>query len=215
MPQGVDSTTLAASQGKFFRWVYLADFEFDSGTVRVHNGIGTLTHNGNDYLGVGEFGRVDPIKESGQVQPYSVTFTLSGVDDIYKNNSIDFYQTVKGEDIFNRRVVLYVAALDTDNQIMGTPLERFVGFMERPTVNRGATNVVQIRAENELALFDRVNGSRYTDSNLQNEYAGDLGFEYLSRVIDSKVIWRGRNSNIGGRGSAQTKTIDLGNSLIR
>lgn len=198
MPQGFDQTTIDAAQSKFFRFVYLADLEFDSGTVRVHNGIGVLTFDGNDYLGVGEFGQVDPIKEGGKLQPYGITLTLSGVEDTYKNNGLDFYQTVKNEDVFNRKVRLYLAALSSTNTLLGTPRERFVGYMERPTVNRGKNNVVQIRAENELSNFDRVNGTRYTDSDLQNDHPGDLGFQFLSKLEDAKVIWRGANTNIGG-----------------
>lgn len=205
MPQGYDDPTKAAAADKFFRWIYLAKFEFDSAPIYVHNGVGTYTFESNEYLGLGEFGQIEPLKEGGGLRPYGVTFSLSGIDSTYKESGIDFYSVVDGEDIFNRKVTLYLGAIGATGAIIGTPRERFVGYMERPTINRGKNNVVQIRAENELINFGRRNGARYTDSDLQSEHTGDLGFQYLARVIDAKVIWRGRVSNIGGT----TNPVDL------
>jgi len=39
---------------------------------------------------------------------------------------------------------------------------------------------------------------------MQDEYSGDLGLQFLDSVATQKVVWRGKDNNLGGGSSTQS-----------
>jgi len=201
LPRQLDASFEAASQSEFFRLIFFVDLGFDSGTVRVHNGLGEYSFGGNNYIGLGDFGFIEPIEEGGELSPYSISIGLSGIDDAVKASSINLLDTVMGEDIYMRPVTIYTGAIDADGDLLGDPAQHGVYFMDVPEIVVGNQNIVRVTCESEMAIFDRSNNSRYTDSDLQTEYPGDLGFEYLDQMVEAKIVWRGSRAESGTSGT--------------
>jgi hypothetical protein len=174
--------------------MFFLDLGFDTGTVRIHNGLGEYTFGGNTYTGLGDFGFIEPIEEGGELSPYSVSMGLSGIDDALKASGINLLDSVMGEDLYMREVTVYTGAIGADGDLLADPAVHGTFFMDVPEVEVGTQNIVRLTCESEMALFDKRNNARYSDSDLQTEYAGDLGFEYLDQMVEAKIVWRGRKA---------------------
>ena len=61
------------------RPVVLVVAEFDSGTIRFWNGIGTLSYGGNDYTGAGNLLKISDVVETQSIEARGAEFQLSGI----------------------------------------------------------------------------------------------------------------------------------------
>lgn len=187
MGRSISAALIAASTGDVFRPVVFAKLDFDSGTVYVHNDIGTLTFVGNDYLGVGDFGHIDAVREGGLVSPYSTALLLSGLD-------TDLMDEAENQDYFLRDATIYVGGLDEDGALLDDPDEIWSGFMDHMAYTLGNENIIKLTCESAMAIFDRSNGARNSNEQQQSDYAGDLLFEYVHLMADAKVVWNGKTT---------------------
>jgi hypothetical protein len=62
--RSIDAALKSAAQSAEFGYIVFVALDFPSGYLYVHNGVGTYTFGGNDYLGVGAFGSIDTIEET-------------------------------------------------------------------------------------------------------------------------------------------------------
>ena len=212
--RGLDSNFTDEAESDFFRFIHFVKIELDTGTLYLHNGLGEYTVDGNVYSGLGDFGSIEPIKEGGEVSSYPIRLVLSGIDDALKESGVDIAASVLGEDFYGRNVTIYVNALDTNGALTSNPTPEFwSGQMQSPELQIGRENVVVVTAESDMAIFDRRNGSRYSDSDLQEEYSGDLGFEFLDQMIERRTVWRGKEAVAGAEGGKGGRGGYGGNSL--
>lgn len=163
--------------------------DFSSGIVRTHNGLGTYTWGGQDWIGVGSLGAVSQFEEGADVSPYGITLSLSALD-----------ATVSGEALtqnyFMRPVSIYIGALSADDELLNNPLQIWSGHMDVMTVTAGADNdTITIKCESELAAFDRSSNLKYTDQTQQRFYPGDVFFNFLPKIEGAKIKWRDRDSD--------------------
>ena len=56
-----------------------AELEFDSGTLRVWNGYGNLTIDGDTYTGGGAIINVSAIEETAEIGAKGISMTLDGI----------------------------------------------------------------------------------------------------------------------------------------
>ena len=183
------ATALAAQHVATVTFVKL---EFSSGTLYLHNSIGTYTWDSQDWLGTGDLGDVSTIEEGADVSPYKITLSLSGIDSTISGAALT-------EDYYMRGVTLYLGALDANDDLLATPTEVWAGFMDQMNVSLGADggDAIQLIAESELAKFDRSSNQRYTDNNQQIIHSGDVLFEFLQDIEGIKVLWGDRTSDSG------------------
>ena len=191
MSRNFPSNVLTALAANHVATVTFAKLEFSSGTLYLHNSIGTYTWGSQNWLGTGDLGTVSAIEEGSGVSPYKITLSLSGIDSTISNAALT-------EDYYMRPVTLYLGALDANDDLLANPTEVWAGFMDQLNVSLGADNdAIELTAESELAKFDRASNKRYTDSNQQAAHSGDLFFEYLQDIDGIKVRWGDRNSDSG------------------
>jgi hypothetical protein len=163
--------------------------DFASGIVRVHNGLGTYTWGGNDWIGVGSLGTVSQLEEGADVSPYGITLTLSALDAVVSGAALN-------EDYFMRPVEIYIGALSAEDVLLNDPLQMWGGHMDVMSVTAGAENdQVTINCESELATFDRSSNLKYTTQSQQQFYPGDLFFNFLPKIDGAKIRWRDNNSD--------------------
>ncbi len=184
MSRNLSANLKSASQSRYLNMLIFVKLELDSGTIYLHNGIGTYTFDSNAYLGVGDFGSIDTIEEGAGLSPYSLTLMLSGLDS-------DLLDEVQNQNYYLRPVTVYVGALNEDMSLSATPDELFAGFMDSADVSLGEENAIRLKCESDLSIFDQSNNSRFSDADLQNEYPGDLFLQYAEDMIDATIIWRG------------------------
>lgn len=182
MSRDLTSAAIARIDASHVRVLMFCSLDFDSGTLYVHNGIGTHTWGGHDWLGLGDFGGVDLIEEGEQATPYAVRLRLSGLDSTMASEALT-------GDYHLREVVLYVGFLDSANVLVDTPDLIWSGQMDTIEVVAGTENVILVTCESYLAKLDRSNGKLFTDAEQRKAYSADTFFKYLPQMQDLRLVW--------------------------
>lgn len=163
------------------------DLDFPTGHVYVHDGIGTYSFGGHDYLGVGKFGGVEVAEESLEVIAKPVTLSLSGVDS-------EIIATAMDNDVYQGRdVVIYLGLVNKNTlALVDTPETLWEGRMDQMSIKFGANEAsVTLNCEHRLRREPRI--ARYTDADQQISYPGDRFFDYVGKIPGFAGNWGGRN----------------------
>ena len=194
MTRGFSTNVNNALQAQNVNLLMFAKLEFPSGTIYVHNGLGTYNWDSQDWLGVGDLGSISKVEEGVDVSPYAITLTLSGLDATMSGAALT-------EDYFMRPVTIYLGVLDARDILIDTPTQVWTGFMDQMNLTVGADggDAIQLIAESELSRFDKSKNLMYTNANQQQRYSGDLFFSHIHKVEGAKIKW---GSASGGNGPA-------------
>ena len=197
MSRGFPSAVLNALSAQHVALVTFAKLEFPSGTLYVHNSIGTYTWGGQDWLGTGDLGQISTIEEGADVSPYKITLSLSGLDP-------DISAAALTEDYYLQPVTVYLGVLDTSDDLIADPTIVWEGAMDQMELSVGARggDAIVLTAESELARFDKASNLKYTDAQLQTDSAGSLGFEFMADIAGAKIRWGDPNSDAVAGGNA-------------
>ena len=183
MARDLSVNNLAATTADVVAPVHFAELQFDSGTVRVHSRLGTLTWGGNDWIGLGRFGGASAVEETADLSRKTVTYTLSGIPG-------DLMSVVLDEHYQGRPARLYLGFLDTvTNQLLDTPELLDQGRMDVSDTDEGETCSISITAESRFAAWERPVIRRYTDADQQARFPGDRGLEFVSQAAQREVPW--------------------------
>jgi hypothetical protein len=206
MSRGFPTAVATALSAGHVVLVTFAKLEFPSGTIYVHNSIGTYTWGGQDWLGTGDFGEISQIEEGADVSPYKITLTLSGLDATISGAALN-------EDYYMHPATVYLGALDADDVLVADPTVVWEGAMDQMDISIGADggDSIQLTAESELARFAKSSGKKYTHSQQQNDHSGDVLFEFMADIEDAKIRWGDPNSDAvaGAPGMPNINVIDI------
>lgn len=162
--------------------LFYADFE--SGPIYLHDGQGTLTWDGNDYRGVGNYGGISQVEEDSEQSASQVSFYLSGIDPTMISIAL-------GEHYQGREVISYIAFLNADAQIILDPVIEFRGRMDNMDITLGRMATIELRAVDERADWDRPRIGRWNNADQQARYPGDKGFEFAEETNNKEIQWGG------------------------
>jgi hypothetical protein len=166
----------------------LVDLDLPGGHLYVHDGLGTLTFGGNDYLGVGQFGGIDGnVQDSLTVVARSVNLSLTGVDAAVLSSAMaGSYQ--------GRSVVIYLGFIDPDSRaFVATPETLWEGRIDYMEVNlEQGSGSIKVSCEHRLRREPRI--ARYTDEDQQVAYPGDTFFHLLPFIAGFKSQWGDKTS---------------------
>ena len=195
MSRGFPTAVATALAQQNVAIVTFAKLEFPSGTVYLHNSLGSYTWGGHDWLGVGDLGSISQVEEGLDVSPYAITLTLSGLDATISGAALT-------EDYYLHGVTVYLGVLDTDDVLIDTPTQIWAGFMDQMNMTVGADggDAIQLVAESELSRFNKSLNLMYTNTAQQERSTGDLFFNFLHRIEGAKINWGSRtpgSSNLG------------------
>ena len=186
----IGAATLARIEEDSTSLIVFVELQLDSGTERLHTGIGTIAWGGNSWEGAGDLASFDETSESVGLNPEPIRMGLSGL-------STDITNMVFTEDYYRRGVLAYLGALNDDFTLVEDPgliSSHIINQLEMTMADPEQGDTVLLTGESELAIFDRTKLNRYTDKQLQTEYSGDLGLQYIDQVPDAKTVWRGNNN---------------------
>lgn len=192
--------------------VVFAQLAFDSGTLYLHSDLGTVittdTSPHKTWLGVGDFGGISAIEERDDLSPTAIQLRLSGLDATIADEALN-------QNYFERAVTLYLSLRDTvTGALKDPPFEIFTGFMDDMEVVSGAqTAAIKLTVESELAAFDRAPMRFYTNTQQQDDPAGDLFLQYVNAMATLEIIW-GKTGKIRFGSPADTLPIVPGHTPI-
>jgi hypothetical protein len=175
-------------------------FDFATQPMRLWLGGGTLDANdGTQWQGTGTLGNMTGIEQAVNGTAPQATFTLSGIDaTVLRLARDEFADEARG-----RLVRVYIQffgvedAGDPDNQrCLDNPYPVWAGRMLTPSFSfdggddkKPAARTVTVSAESIFSLRSRPRWSMYTDSDQQQRYPGDKGFQFVGSLVDKVVTW--------------------------
>jgi len=180
----IDADLKAGATSAVFGYVVLIELDFPSGILYAHNGVGTYTIGGNDYLGVGAYGSISAMAESVQLVDNPVVLTLSSITE-------EIIEAIRNDDIYGRSAIISLVAINSDLEITGTPTIWISGYMEKKALSVGNNDGVSITIQDESAKLRQRNNKRFTLEDHQAENVGDLFLEFLPYVQNASVEWAG------------------------
>lgn len=197
MRSSLGAATLAALEAEAAAPIYFLELLLDvtsspQVTVRLHTGLGTITWGGYDWTGAGSLLSVEGVEETSEINPAPFRCALSGV-----NSQVT--DLVFTQNFHLRPCNFYLGAL-SDGALIEDPGVIHAGFVQDLQMQLGGKDTVVLTSESEMIFFQRTRNVRYTDRQLQSEYPGDLGLEYVDEVAGATVKWRGQNNQLGGGG---------------
>lgn len=162
--------------------VVLLDLTLSGGVVaHVWSGVGTISYNGNSYIGVGSLGQVGDIKEGIEVRADGTSISLSGID-----------PNLLGEclaDIQLGAPATISLGIVSNGQITASyPI--CVGTVDKPNIPVSPTTMtITLAIENRMINLQRPTMRRYTSADQQYYYPTDIGFNWVEVLADIALIW--------------------------
>jgi hypothetical protein len=172
--------------------ITMAKLEFDSSTVYVHDGVGSVTFDGNTYLGVGKYGSFDIIDENIDTVARGIKVTLSGVD-------TSLVPIVMDEVYQGRPATFYVGFLDQNLNFVADPEEIWSGRMDTMSISMDQNSAV-ISLSCEYRLRKEPVLARFTDEDQRLAFAGDTFFNLTQFIPRYKATWGDKPTNFSGGG---------------
>ena len=175
----IHEDTAEALAGETLAPVGLVELEFESGTMRLWDGIGTLTWNGNVFSGVGTLGQIGPVEETTENRAVGVALSLSGIP-------AEVLTIAHGEGWQQRAARIYYGVLD-GRSFVGEPIQVFAGLMDQMVLTEGEQAQIKLTLESDQIDLERTKARRYTAEDQRSEYAGDAGYDQVPSLQDAVI----------------------------
>jgi len=155
---------------------------FDSGTVRLWNGVGDLVFGGNTYTGAGTLLGIDMVDEDETISAKGVTMHLSGV-------SSTIISAALNEHYRYRKATVHVGTIDAG---VVSSFQDFSGKMDVISFDdSGETSLATLAAESRFIDFDRARDHRWTSEDQKAMYPTDTAFDGLNVLQEANIQWGG------------------------
>ncbi len=200
MSRGLSATNQTEVAKNHVQVVLMVNLAFDT-PAYFHTGIGNITYGGNTYLGVGDFGGVDGVEESESISPSPIRLSLSGIDSTLISECLNSGR-------YGDRITIYEGYRQDDGTLVDDPWILASGTYEFGVVDlSGDDSGITITMQHDLAMLDEIEGSRFTDEDQQQRFAGDLGLSFVADSVEKVVPWGGgvvRGNDLSDRTDRQT-----------
>jgi hypothetical protein len=176
-------SVLAAIQATDVRPALFFEGEFESGTVRLWTGFGTVTWNGHEWQGAGTLGGISEIEETRGIVASGVTVFLSGVNPALVSVAIgEARQGLPGK--------IWIGFLTDAGEVIADPFAAFSGRLDVPEIADGEeTATISISYESRLIDLNRPREWRYTEESQRVDHPEDRGFEFVTKIQDIEFVW--------------------------
>ncbi len=181
------ATSVAALTSATVKFVVFVEL-FLSETVRINSSPVLITWNGVDWLGAGQMGTIEEIKDAN-AEHAPLKFTLSG-------GPADAIALALGEPVRNKRVNVRLGILNATTEavieapIMWTGLLANMPIEQKPGAeNQPATCTLSVTAAHMGEVMQRLKPVRYTDIDQQRLYPGDTCCRFVVSQSQHPDIW--------------------------
>lgn len=187
--------------------VVMAEAYFDSSTLRMWTGYGSLMWGDKEFFGGGNFIGISPIDETQDTVAKGIVASLNGISSTIISLSLN-------ERCRGRPFRLYLGAVDTkqyvatedspgrvaledgtgyvllENQFIDSPYRIFSGIMDTMEFSdNGATADIRLSVENILITGQRSKIRRYTLEDQKKFYPADRGLDFIPQLQDKEIVW--------------------------
>ncbi|MEO7470401.1 MAG: hypothetical protein ABIV36_25650 [Sphingobium limneticum] len=146
-------------------------------------GNATINYAGEEWTAIGGLGQIDTIGEGTDGASVGVQATLYQVPSEFRDDVAD--QAVRG-----CLYELYVGALDAGYRNVIGFKNLWKGRLDTYDIlDAGETITVTAGGESRMRDQRRPAIKRFTDWWQQRKYPGDLGFQYVSRMVEVPIMW--------------------------
>lgn len=156
--------------------------EFDTASSFITTLPFDITIDDETYVGVGKFGQISAVEESGDLASYSLTMELSAIPR-------DIIAVAFEEPYQSRPAYVWEVLLDEDERVIADPILVFRGRMDVMTIALGETATVRLECTNRLADWERPKMTRYSDEDQQRLHPGDFGCQYAAQMETKEITW--------------------------
>ena len=171
------------------RPILFARLDFSSGVKRMHTEIGprTAVHpvfGSESYTGIGDFGGIaGDVVESVSSAPKPLKLAITGVKSSLINDALV-------DDYFGRDAEIMMGFDDENGVLLDDPVILWSGFMDKVDITLGhSTGQMVLTCESRSIKLQGSSDLRFTDEDLQAAFPGDLGAEYVYRMMDLVLRW--------------------------
>ena len=189
MVRVINSATLTEAKTQQIIACNLGKFEFKDETLYFNTSPIDITFDSKTYLAVGDLAEVEAVTETDEVRSTSLTIHLSMLNEDMRKYAADL-------DYANRPATIYRAYLNSNYDIIGTPLVMFYGAMDNVTFNESAgESVLTMTIADHLIDWARTRNGRYTDAEQKLIDSTDTGLSHIENAIqinrgEVEVEWK-------------------------
>ena len=179
----------------FIRPVVFVELDFDTDPVYLHTDLGEIPTLGETWSGVGGLGGISAVEETSDKVP-AVKLRL----DITDESAGSIFQELTQQDFYQRECIIYMSLRDTVlGDLVDSPFELWRGKCDIPEFHDGIEKYVELLVESEWASGRLSNGKLYSDAQQQQDFTGDLFFEFLNDLVNKRITWGdNRPAEFGG-----------------
>src|SRR5260370_12982150 len=173
MARNLTAAQITEITAQNLRPVIFAQLQFTSGIVYLWSGVGSISWNGQTWLGVGTYGNVSTIPETSNVAAAGIKLVLSGIP-------AQFVTSALGEVRQGAPVIIYQGFLTPAGRVVATPHTAWArrnGTCE--IAEAGDTAMISITAESRLLDLNRSRERRYQKQDQSIDFPGDTGFDFV------------------------------------
>lgn len=185
MSRNLDPYLVAMFGSSVVNAVFLASFELPTETVRVWTGVGTVTWDGESWIGMGSFGKVSQIEETASDAERGAAFEISDIP------SGIFGPADLSVDIQGRDCRLWLAGLTEAGAIVCNPDDPlYAGLMDQiQAKDDGKTCIITLSTENRSRGQIRSVRRTYSDADQRAEYPDDTWCKLTAAVPNTPFSW--------------------------
>lgn len=170
---------------------FFVELDFYEGPLRLWTGLGAITLDGNEYVGVGTLGDIQPYTQTKQLSATGFQLSLSGVSGAIISEAL----TTRGKGR-GRPFKMFIVLMDSD---FSAPLSNETdsafyliagGTIDEMHISdEGSSATITINVEHDIVRLFRANHARYTDGDQQRIFPGDKFFDFTARLAGKVISW--------------------------
>tara|TARA_R110002153_G_scaffold65096_1_gene174336 strand:+ start:70 stop:747 length:678 start_codon:yes stop_codon:yes gene_type:complete len=183
---------------------------FDSSVLRFWTGVGTLTLDGEQWIGSGNLLSISDIEETLEMAVKGATVSLSGIpsevlslalSEPYQGRVCNIYfGTFTTSTSLLKEDSDYILLQDGSQILIDTARdafnEIFSGYMDQMNIEEEAdSSRIELTVENKLVDLERARVARYTSGYQKSLYPSDKGFDFVEDLQDKPITWGRKSGN--------------------
>lgn len=160
-------------------------FELEFSTINyLWSGVGTLSWNGHDWLGIGNMLEISAVEETDSIEAKGFTLRLSGAAPDQIELALEELQT-------QRYGIVRLGLFNEAGSIVSTPKILGRGQLDVGEIDDSDPSkpIINLQYENELIDLERAREWRYTDEHQKLLHNGDPSLRRISQYADLVIYW--------------------------
>ena len=176
-------------------------------TLRLWTGLGTLTHNSQDWVGTGTLLNISTVEEASEIAVKGATVTLSGIPSSvislalpqpYQGRVCNLYFGMFTVNRLLQQSSDFILLQNGSKVLLETDQTSisniFSGYMDQMNIlETPSTSTIELVVENRLIDLQRARIARFTSEYQKSLYPTDLGLDFVEDLQDKDISW-GRSS---------------------